>query len=157
MRGSRRRIALALLPVVPLLAVASMSGTSSAAPSPMVRVEPPTGVSNGSITVTGSGFTSGQNLTVRNETTSATVCSADAATDGTFSCSGPAEATPDTTSIIGVASATGSYQAIGVSQIATVAGGGTGDGERSTDASLTSPRAWPPTPLVTSTSTRMAV
>src|SRR5208283_4680432 len=141
MRGNGRRIAIALLLVIPLLAVASMSTNSSAAPSPTVRVEPPVGAANGSDTVTGSGFTSGQPVTVKNETTSTAVCSTDAATDGTFSCSGPAEATPGTASTIGVGTATGFYQTVGAGQIATVVGGGTGDGQRSTDASLTSPQA----------------
>ena len=80
-------------------------------------------------------------MTVTNETTSTTVCSTDAATDGTFSCSGLAGATAGTTATIGVGTETGSYQAVGTGQIATVAGGGTGDGESSTDASLSFPQA----------------
>lgn len=141
MRSRCPRIQLALFLAVPLLAVAWPSSTASAAPSPTVRVEPPTGTANGSVTITGSGYTSGQAVTVTNETTSTTVCSTNAASDGTFSCTGLAGATLGTTATIGVGSATSSYQAVGPGEIATVAGGGTGDGERSTDAALSFPQA----------------
>jgi len=116
------------------LAVVGFPAASEAAVRPVFQIEPPVGVANGSVVAIGTGFTPGQAVTVSNETTSATVCSATAASDGTFSCNGLAGAVPGTISKIGVGTSFGRYRAAGVSGIATVAGGGLGDGGRSTAA-----------------------
>ncbi len=94
------------------------------------------GVANGSVVAIGTGFAAGQAVTVTNETTGATVCSATVAPDGTFSCHGLAGAVPGTVSTIGAGTSAGTYQAVGPSEIATVAGGGYGDGGPSRHAAL---------------------
>jgi hypothetical protein len=136
MRTSRWSVWAALLLMAPLVGALSMPVQTGATTNALLRVEPPIGTSNGPVEATGSGFTAGQSITVKNETTSTTVCSTLAATDGTFACSGLAGATAGTTSSIGIGSLTASYQSAGAAQIATVAGGGAGDGGPSTEAAV---------------------
>jgi sugar lactone lactonase YvrE len=100
----------------------------AATPTPLISVSPTTGVANGPVTVTGFGFSAGQAITVTNQTTARLVCSTTAASDGTFSCFGPAGAKPGTTSAIGVGGSAVTYSAAGVAGIATIAGGGEADG-----------------------------
>jgi hypothetical protein len=119
-----------------LFGVLSLPSEASATLNSFVSIEPPVGAANGSVVATGTGFTPGQAVTVANETTTTTVCSTVVAPDGTFACSGLAEATAGTTSSIGVGGVTGFYRSAGTDQIATVAGGGTGDGGPSTGAAV---------------------
>jgi len=106
-----------------------------------LRVEPAVGTANGSVVVTGHSFAAGSTISVTNETSSELVCSTTAASDGTFSCSGVAHGTPGRTSVIGVGTATSTYRAIGSGQIATVGGGGIGDGGPSLQSVVTTGQA----------------
>ena len=141
MRSRCPRIQLALFLAVPLLAVAWPSSTASAAPSPTVRVEPPTGTANGSVTITGSGYTSwtGRDGDERNNEHHRLLDQRRFRRDILLHRVGRGH--PRDNGHHRVGSATSSYQAVGPGEIATVAGGGTGDGERSTDAALSFPQA----------------
>lgn len=141
-RGSRSRLAVAtIFALIPQLVVVGFAGTAEAVAQPLVEIEPAAGVANGPIVAIGSGFAAGQPIAVTNETTSATVCSTTAASDGTFSCNGLAGAAPGTVSKIGAGTSIGSYRAAGTSEIATISGGGIGDGGPSKDAHIDSVHA----------------
>jgi sugar lactone lactonase YvrE len=133
-----RRASIGMISVLfmQLAGVAVSAVGADAAVQPLFQLEPSVGVANGSVVATGSGFAAGQAVTVSNQTTGATVCSATTAPDGTFSCHGLAGAVLGTVSTIGVGTATGTYQAVGPSGIATVAGGGYGDGGPSRRAAI---------------------
>ena len=127
-RPFRGLVALALALGVAIIGLEATADRADAAVQPVVHVEPSTGVALGSVVITGSGFSSGGAVTVSNQTTGSVVCSTTAASDGTISCAGVAGATAGTTSAIGVGGSTASYVAVGSAQIATIAGGGIGDG-----------------------------
>lgn len=116
--------AAAVLASVAGFEVAGGDTPAAAAAEPSVTVEPPLGTAAGAVTVTGTGFTSGQSVQVVNEQTAKQVCSATVATDGTIACTGNTGARSGTTSTIGVGTATARYRAVRVGEIATVAGGG---------------------------------
>lgn len=137
----RRRTAVVAGAVAVLLgpAVGAASATAvgaDAAVRPLFQLEPSVGVANGPVVAIGTRFSAGQAVTVSNQTSGATVCSATVAPDGSFSCHGLAGAVAGTVSTIGVGTSTGKYHAVGPSEIATVAGGGYGDGGPSTRAGL---------------------
>jgi NHL repeat len=137
-RNWSRRASIGMISVLfmQLAGVAGSAAGADAAVQPLFQLEPSVGAANGSVVATGTGFAAGQAVTVTNETTSATVCSATVAPDGTFSCHGLAGAVPGTVSTIGAGTSAGTYQAVGPSEIATVAGGGYGDGGPSRHAAL---------------------
>jgi hypothetical protein len=127
-------VLLVLLINVVGFSAAGSAARAYAAVQPLFQLEPSVGAANGSVVAIGTGFAAGQVVTVSNETTGAAVCSTTAALDGTFSCHGLAGAVPGTVSAIGVGTSTGTYRAAGPSEIATVAGGGYGDGGPATNA-----------------------
>ncbi len=78
--------AAAVLASVAGFEVAGGDTPAASAAEPSVTVEPPLGTAAGAVTVTGTGFTSGQSVQVVNEQTAKQVCSATVATDGTIAC-----------------------------------------------------------------------